>query len=848
MNRKEFTAFPMKIYRDFSCWVWSILMISILGVQAATPQPAQISGLRSVYSAPYLLDFNFSLRDQAGHPIITNVSAFKATCLENGQPISQSESGFRLLPGDNKQLKCYLVLDYTSSMINPALNGDANGDGRSDSVEAMEAGAKQLIGTLRADSQIGIYEFHRADAGFPPAKVADLTVDKSDLTNEVNQIYNQVVWTSGSTRCWDALYLAIGEFPASNPLDAQRFVVVLSDGSDNSSTYTPDKVISLAQQRQVKVYCVGYGDELTPANLQKITAQTGGQYFLAANVNGLSAAFQQIVMELGGQYVLRWATLKRGNDTFTPSFQITNLDYQASATASSYTPSNYDGNELAGRLSFDSSLSRSNVATLVLRASYIPRGITRIRLSYLTAYPAVVAPIPYDQGGICPTNWSFALSQAQGATTAELSSPNPGNPFSALPVATLGKLMSIQLSGVTNLSQCFYDVALDNSVYQGGYSLNLDNAGNFVPPPGPPPQGTPVEWLQGLGYTSGYALAELMDLDGDGMPNWMEYVAGTDPTNKASVFRLLSLARNGEQITLTLNTASNRIYLVERSPDLVNWSQVGDAFVGDGNVKTLTDNAVASLQFYRAKITGITNPYAFLPNILVSIKPGTFTMSSPGTEVDRYSNNEGPQTVVTLTKAFWMGKYEVTQAEYLALMGSNPSEILGDLKRPVEHVYWNDAMNYCTKLTSQERAAGRLPAGYVYRLPTEAEWEYACRAGTTTRFSFGDDPNYTQLGNYAWFSSNSGGTTHPVGMKLPNPWGLYDMHGNVWEWCLDWIGVYPGGSMTDPRGPNTGSSRADRGGGWADDGRYCRSACRGGFLPDVATYLVGFRPVLAPGP
>jgi formylglycine-generating enzyme required for sulfatase activity len=155
-------------------------------------------------------------------------------------------------------------------------------------------------------------------------------------------------------------------------------------------------------------------------------------------------------------------------------------------------------------------------------------------------------------------------------------------------------------------------------------------------------------------------------------------------------------------------------------------------------------------------------------------------------------------------------------------MGSNPSGFNGvrqdypepgtntdfgtDLNRPVETVSWNDATNYCSRLTQQERAAGQIAANSVYRLPTEAEWEYACRAWTSTRFSYGDDPGYTNLTNYAWYWNNSVGTSHPVGQKLPNPWGLYDMHGNVWEWCEDWIDTYPGGIAVDPQGPSWGSA------------------------------------------
>jgi formylglycine-generating enzyme required for sulfatase activity len=231
---------------------------------------------------------------------------------------------------------------------------------------------------------------------------------------------------------------------------------------------------------------------------------------------------------------------------------------------------------------------------------------------------------------------------------------------------------------------------------------------------------------------------------------------------------------------------------------------------------------------------------------MVWIPPGTFTMGSPDSEQDRF-DDEGPQTVVTLTHGFFMGQHEVTQAEYQAVIGSNPSYFSGDPNRPVEQVSWDDATNYCGKLTAAERAAGRLPTGYVYRLPTEAEWEYACRAGTTTRFFYGDDPGYTQLGNYDWYGSNSGSTTHAVGLKQPNPWGLYDMAGNVQEWCLDLWGTYPGWSVTDPRGPASGSYRVVRGGCWLDDGWDCRSALRLNFTPGDRRIFIGFRAVLAPG-
>jgi formylglycine-generating enzyme required for sulfatase activity len=192
---------------------------------------------------------------------------------------------------------------------------------------------------------------------------------------------------------------------------------------------------------------------------------------------------------------------------------------------------------------------------------------------------------------------------------------------------------------------------------------------------------------------------------------------------------------------------------------------------------------------------------------------------------------------VQITAAFQLGLYPVTQAEYQQVMGTNPSQFKGP-QNPVEQVSWADAVEFFRKLSA---LPAEKAAGYEYRLPTEAEWEYACRAGTTTSYSCGDSES--QLSEYGWFDGNSGSKTHPVGQKKPNAWGLYDMHGNVWEWCQDWYGAYPSGSATDPTGAMSGSRRGSRGGSWLNDARTCRSAHRRGFTPGDRERRLGFRVV-----
>jgi len=193
-----------------------------------------------------------------------------------------------------------------------------------------------------------------------------------------------------------------------------------------------------------------------------------------------------------------------------------------------------------------------------------------------------------------------------------------------------------------------------------------------------------------------------------------------------------------------------------------------------------------------------------------------------------------------------MAKFETTQAQYQAMMGTNPSNFQGDLQRPVEMLSWIDITapgGFFEILNAA--TAGVRPAGLVFRLPTESEWEYACRAGTTTRFFWGDDLTYLSVPNHGWFIDNSGGVTHPVGQKLPNPWGLYDMVGNVSEFCMDGWGFYPSAPATDPVAPYSSWHMARGSGFNGPDGTWFRSAFRNiDSYSGYRTPEIGFRVVL----
>jgi len=217
---------------------------------------------------------------------------------------------------------------------------------------------------------------------------------------------------------------------------------------------------------------------------------------------------------------------------------------------------------------------------------------------------------------------------------------------------------------------------------------------------------------------------------------------------------------------------------------------------------------------------------------LVLIPSGSFRMGGDK-RLEQAEDHETPRHMVKISEAFFMGKYEVTQRQWSEIMNNNPSEFL-DSTRPVERVSWNDVQVFIRKLNTKEETN-------KYRLPTEAEWEYSARAGSESAYTFGPDTNL--LSQYAWYGKNSGGRTHAVGQLNPNAWGLYDMHGNVHEWCQDWFDrkYYSQSPSNTPSGPSTGLAKALRGGDWGSQDWYCRCASRSLSSPDRRSNRVGLR-------
>jgi hypothetical protein len=615
-----------------------------------------IANIVTNYSSPYLLEFQFSLRDdnnpKQGNAIATDPRLFTVSCFEDpttlanpsstAVQISPTEDASIFSRGNVKQIKTFLVLDFSASIVFASYT---NTVGAPDAVSNIVLGAQTFVDQQPANEQIGVWETHRDDQS--PGEVQSLTTDKVLLDNQIAGIWTStnVNGFAGGSRCWDALVAAISAIGAANP-DEQHNVVFLSDGGDISSTNRVADVIKAATNGNVRVYCVGFGNVINVLDLTNITSSTLGQFYTATNFNDLAAKFALIGKEVNGQYILRWATLRRGAKPFMPSFQIsyggltattpadpsvsfsgvtTNFDtntppqitgyttnYVTNFIISPFTPNTYAGNVLAGsmRLAPNADVRPTGID---LRATYVPRYVRQILLHYRANWPVIPYLQSTNQGQIL-NNWSMSeSSDGTNGTWLLLSSSDPQNVQTSIPFGAFGPLVTFTFrDALPTTNNAFALFTVDNSIYSnivaGGQSFVVSNATSYVQsyPSTGLPFGTPIPWLLYYGITGNPTNAEVADSDNDGVPNWKEYQAGTNPTNSASKFFIKSTGTAPDQIRnqIIFTTSPNRTYRVDSSFDLVNWQTVQDNIAGTGNDYTFIDTRflLVSQVYYRVLV------------------------------------------------------------------------------------------------------------------------------------------------------------------------------------------------------------------------------------------------------
>ncbi|MGC9943646.1 MAG: putative Ig domain-containing protein [Verrucomicrobiota bacterium] len=607
-----------------------------------------IADVMTNYFKPYVLEFKFSLRDgpdPTSRAVVASPDLMSATALEDGVPVNTSDTSVFLksVCGQSaKVLKGYLVLDFSESLASLA-NGDTNGNGLSDAVDAEIASAQAFVNQQPADSQIGVYEFHRDDEA--PQQVMPLTTDKSLLDNAIAGIWTNYVqnFPAGS-RAWDALDDAIKALGPANS-DESHYIVFMSDGQDSSSTNTFDDVLTAATNASVQIYCVGFGDDLDTTNLQNIAATTLGRYYAPTDLTDLALDYAEIGKDLSSQYVLRWATLQRSTNSFLPSFQIsyegltadsptnpppfitgTNYDittnssgmlttndvytYTTNDIISPYSPTEYAGDVLAGSLRLVSDAD-TNTTGITLRTTYAPRYIRQLHLHYRANWP-VTLNLDSTNPGEMLQGWTLTeTNDGAGGQWALLSSPDPSVLDGSIPFADFGKLLTFSFPNPIVASNAFSLFAVDNTIYTNtsgtnfyGFILATTN-GFFKNYAVTPPHGTPIPWLISYGFTNNFAAAELLDLNGNGLAVWQDYQAGLNPLATNSTFNVqFGPPQNPPQIVF--NTVLGRTYRIDWATSLNgNWTVLSDGIAGTGANVTyadLRDLSTVESMFYRVVV------------------------------------------------------------------------------------------------------------------------------------------------------------------------------------------------------------------------------------------------------
>jgi von Willebrand factor type A domain/Regulator of chromosome condensation (RCC1) repeat/Immunoglobulin domain/Putative Ig domain/Immunoglobulin I-set domain len=579
-----------------------------------------LSDLQTNYSSPYLLDFQFSLRDNddptLGNGLVVAPQLLSAVCREDNKTVSPSETAVILTRATSKLFKTELVLDFTESVASLS-NGDTNNDGISDAIDAMVAGAQDFVNQQRNGAQVGVYEFHREDLN--PQRVVPLTTDKDLLNQSIAGIWTNYVQSfPAASRAWDAMLSAITDLGATNR-DEQHYLILVSDGRDESSFATVDDVITAATNANVRIFCIGFGSELDPTDLQLLATATGGRYLDAQTASSITAAFDQIGKEFNSLYLLRWATLKRSTNAFMPSFEINYQGFTAFSPAntiiatmstntnsmppvittnfttnfviSPYVPTEHTGSVTVGSLRLAAN-AQVLADSITLRAFYVPRYIRQMRIHYRANWPCVTSLQSTNAGEIL-ASWSMTeTNDGAGGKWLLLSSSNTQSLATSIPFAALGNLVQFTMRDMLYASNAFSFITIDNTIYTntGNQSFVFESTNEFIVPYPILPHGTPIPWLMVHGFTNNLVAAELSDPDGDGVLTWQEYVANTDPRDPNSMFIITAMDTGLDgRNQVTFISSTNRTYRLDASTDLFNWQVVEDFIDGTGGSITVTD-------------------------------------------------------------------------------------------------------------------------------------------------------------------------------------------------------------------------------------------------------------------
>lgn len=836
------------------------------------PEDIFITGVSWNYLSPYLLDFFFSVRDTENHAVIVHPNTFDVIPWESGVPISTIETAFYMVRGANKQIRSFLVLDYTDSMANVLVNGDSDGDGKSDAIEEMEIAAKEFIDALNEDAQAGIYEFHRED--WDPAttgRVSGFINDRDYLKARIDAIWDDFVGGfTASSRAWDALYAAIGEFGAGYTTDEVRVIVFLSDGKDESSTHRPEAIISLAQALDVQIYCIGFGADVDTEVLQDIADSTGGQLYTVEDPQDLHVQFEQIIRDLGGQYILRWATLKRSTTAFTPSFELRWDPVSAEYSAPPCTPSQTAGDVLRGTLRIpDYQINRDNrSASVFLRASYVPRHINALNLFFDSPYDFTVSQVGLESGGLTARWFDPVVGYDEGTGGHWILLHNNGSPANEITYGAFGPILRFDFHNlpIDVGDELFEMIKIDNSIYLGGQHFELEDW--TAPPPSEIQVSPSVVTLSESNTFEWVTVQNVGGLQLTWTADWTDPGITVSPVsaegNTVSARITATDFSSQRVVPVTFRNFDHPEDYVEISVEVrgsaATNAPTGSFEMGDpwseGGADELPVHMVDLSAFNIALFEVTNDQYAqYLTNAdshgEIQVISGVVYLPGNFTQPLFYTNSAYPYSQIGFNgSAFYPGFRD--------------GQSMAD--HPAVAVTWYGAAAYCNWLSRQEglnevyAQSGTWASDLSqngYHLPTEAQWERAAawdNGHGHWRYGFTSDSISVTSATFA--DSNpveleNPPRTSPVGYYngtggvplVRSAIGCYDMSGNVAEWCNDWYSTtyYGSSEAVNPTGPVTGTMRVRRGGAWNDTAPSVRSANREGNPPANYNAIIGFR-------